>query len=169
MKSVFKMSLNKLRKGCNFLADGTLIRQVDGFPMGVPILVVLSKIFCIKMEFDVVKPLKPKIYKGYVDGIYNKWIKNQPDKLLKKLDNKHLNIKLTIEVNPSKFLNADIIIKNGIIKTSVVVKESKISNHWSLATPKKSKRNAILGHLHKALKISSNFELEKQRIKKKIS
>lgn len=79
------------------------------------------------------------------------------------------DIKLTIAVKKSKFLNTEIMIKFGIIEASTVVKESKISNHWSLATPKKSKRNAILGDLHKALKISSNFKLEKQRIKKKIS
>ena len=58
-------------------------------------------------------------------------------------------------------------IKNGIIEISVAVKESKIRNHWSSAVPKKYKRNAILGDLHRAYKVSSNFELEKQRIKKK--
>ena len=58
-------------------------------------------------------------------------------------------------------------INNSIIETSVVVKESKIPNHWSSAVPKKYKRNTILGGLHRANKISSNFELEKQRIKKK--
>ena len=58
-------------------------------------------------------------------------------------------------------------IKNGIIETSVVVKESKIPNHWSSAVPKMYKRNAILGDLHRTHNISSNFELEKQRIKKK--
>ena len=134
--------------------------------MGGPISVVLSNIFCVKMEFDVVKPLKPKLYKRYGD-IYSKRIKNQPDKLFEKLNNYHPNIKLTIEVNPSKFLDTEILIKNGIIETSVVVKESKIPNHWSSAVPKKYKRNAILGDLHRAHKISSNFELEKQRIKKK--
>ena len=75
------------------------------------------------MEFDVVKPLKPKFYKRYVDDVYSKWIKNQPDKLLKKLNNYHPNIQLTIEVNSSKFLDTNIMIKNGIIETSVVVKE----------------------------------------------
>ena len=49
-------------------------------------------------------------------------------------------------------------IKNGIIETSVAVKESKIPNHGSSAVPKKYKRNAILGDLHRANKISSNFE-----------
>ena len=150
-----------------FLEDGKLIRQVDGDPIGGPISVVLSNIFCVKMEFDVVKPLKPKLNKRYVDDIYSKQIKNQPDKLFEKLNNYHPNIKLIIEVTPSKFLDTEIMIKNGIIETSVVVKESKIPNHWSSAVSKRYKRNAVLGDLHRANKISSNFELEKQRIKKK--
>ena len=166
-KSVFKKLLNKLCKGCTFLADGKLIRQVDGCPMGGPISVVLSNIFCVKMEFDVVKPLKPKLYKHYVNDIYSKRIKNQPDQLFEKLNNYHPNIKLTIEVNPNKVLDTKIMIKNGIIETSAVVKEAKIPNHWSSAVPKKYKRNTVLGDLHRANKISSNFELEKQRIKKK--
>ena len=58
-------------------------------------------------------------------------------------------------------------IKNGIIETLVEVKESKIPNHWSPAVPKSYKRNVILGDLHRAHKISSNFKLEKQRIKEK--
>ena len=135
--------------------------------MGGPISVVLSIIFCVKMEFDVVKPLKPKLYKRYVNDSYTKRIKNQPDKLFEKLNNYHPNIKLAIEVNPSKFLDTKIMIKNGIIETSLVVKESKIPNDWSSAAPKRYKRNAILGDLHKVHQISSNFELEKQRIKKK--
>ena len=92
-KSVFKKLLNKLFKGCTFLADGKLIRQVDGCPMGGPISVVLSNIFCVKMEFDVVKPFRPKLYKRYVDDIYSKRIKNQPHQLFEKLNNYHLNIK----------------------------------------------------------------------------
>ena len=35
-------------------------------------------------------------------------------------------MKLTLEVNPSKSLDTEIMIKNVIIETSVVVKESKI-------------------------------------------
>ena len=60
-KSVFKKLLNKLYKCCTFLADGRLIRHVDGCPMGGPISVVLSNLFSVKMVFDVVKPLKPKL------------------------------------------------------------------------------------------------------------
>ena len=58
-------------------------------------------------------------------------------------------------------------VKNGITETSVVIKEFKIPNHWSSAFPEKYKRNAILGDLHSAHKISSNFELKKSCIKKK--
>ena len=141
-----------------------MIRQVDGCPMGAPILVVLSNVLCVKMEFDVVKPLEPKLYKLYLDDIYSKRIKNQPDKLFEKLNNYHLNIKLAIKV---KFLDTEIMIENGTIETSVVVKESKMPNHWASAVSKKYKRNGILGDFHRAHKISSNFKLEKQRIKKK--
>ena len=116
-----------------------MIRQVDWCPTGGPVSVVPSNIFCVKIEFDVVKPLKPKLYKRYDDDIYSKRIKNQPDKLFEKLINYHPNIKLTIEVNPSKFLDTEIMIKNGIIETSVAVKESKIPNHWSSAVPKSIK------------------------------
>ena len=123
-------------KGWTFLSDGRLIRQVDGCPLGGPISVVLSNIFCVKMEFDVVKPLKPKLYKRYVNDIHSKRIKNQPDKIFDKLNNHHPNIKLTIEINPSKFLDTEIMIKNSIIETSVVIKESKIPHHWSSAVSK---------------------------------
>ena len=124
-------------------------------------------IFCIKIEFNVVKPLKSKLYKHYFDDIYSKQTKNQPDKLFEKLNNYHSNIKLTIEVNPSKLLDTEITIKNGIIETSVVVRESKLLDHWSSTVSKKYKRNAILGDLHRVHKISSKFELGKQPIKKK--
>ena len=150
--SVFKKLLNKLCKGCTFVAGGRLIRLVDRCPMGSPISVVLFNIFCVKMEFNIVKPLKPKLDKRYVNDIYRKQIKNQRDNLFEKLNNYHLNIKLTIEVNPSKFLDTEIMIKNGIIETSVAAKESEIPNHWSSAVPKKYKRNAALGDLHWAHK-----------------
>ena len=60
---LLEIYLNKLCKGCKFLGDGRLIRQVDGCPMAGLISVVSSNIFCVKMEFDVVKPSKPKLYK----------------------------------------------------------------------------------------------------------
>ena len=58
----------------------------------------------VKIESDVVKLLKPKLYKSYADDIYSKRIKNQPNKLFEKFNNYHLKTKLTIEVNLSKIL-----------------------------------------------------------------
>ena len=47
------------------------------------------------------------------------------------------------------------------------MKESKIPNYWSSTVPKKYKRNAIQGDVQRVHKISSNFEIKKQCIKKK--
>ena len=88
-----------------------------------------SNKFWAKIEIDVVKPLKPKFYNRYVDDICRKEIKNQLDQLLEKLKHYQPNIKFTREVDPSKFLDMEIMIKNGIIQTSVVVKVSKTPNH----------------------------------------
>ena len=71
----------------HFLRRMQIDQQVDGCPMGSPSSVVLSNIFCVQMEFDTFKPIKPKLYKRYVDDIYSKRIKNQPDKLFDKLNN----------------------------------------------------------------------------------
>ena len=111
IKKLFKKLLNKLCKGCTFLADSRLIRQVDGCPMGGPISVVFFNIFFVKMECDAIKSLKPNLYKHYVNDIHSNRIKNQTNKF-KKLNNYYQNIKLTIEVNPSKFLDTEIMIKN---------------------------------------------------------
>ena len=62
------------------------------------------------MKLDVVKQLKPKLYKDYVNYIYSKQIKNQPDNSFEKLNIYHANIKLAIEINPSKFVDTEIMI-----------------------------------------------------------
>ena len=53
-----------------------MVKQGDGCPMGDPVSVVLSSLFIVEMEFDVVKPLKQKLYKRYVNDIYSKRMKN---------------------------------------------------------------------------------------------
>ena len=75
---------------------------------------------------------------------------------------------MTIEVNPSKFLDTEIIIMNSIIETSLVVNESKIPYHWSSADPKKYKRNAILGELHRAKKFQVILNLTNRVLIKSI-
>ena len=62
-----KKLLNKLCENCIFLTDGRLIKQADGGPLGGPDSAAFPNIFSIKMELDVVKPLRPKFYKRSVD------------------------------------------------------------------------------------------------------
>ena len=73
----------------------------------------------VKMENEVVRPLKPKFYRRYVDDIYNRRRKDEFDKVFYELNNYHQNIKLTIELNPSKFLDTELICKEGNYSTKV--------------------------------------------------
>ena len=78
--------------------------------MGIPVSLAVPNIFCVKMEFDVVKPLKPKLCKDYVNDIYSKQIKDQPDSSSEKLNIDHANTKLAIEINSNKLLDTEIMI-----------------------------------------------------------
>ena len=70
-----------------------------------PLFVTFSDIYMVKMENDVVIPSKPIFYCRFVDDIYSSG-KLEDNVLFDRLNSYHPNIKLTIEVNPSKFLDA---------------------------------------------------------------
>ena len=118
--------------------------------MGGPLSVTLSDIFMIKIENDIVIPTKPIFYRRYVDDIYNRRKKNIEDSLFKALNSYHKNIKLTIEINPIKFLDTHLHNKDGTYVTKVYRKEAKIPAHWSSQIPKRYKRNIIKVDLHRA-------------------
>ena len=130
--------------------------------------VTLSDIWMVKMENNIVIPYKPIFYKSYVDDIINPTKKHE-DLLFKKLNNYHPEIKLTTESNAPKFLDTEIIISNNEVVTSVHRKESKLPVPWESKVPKHYKRNTLLGGLHRAKKISSNFQNEVKNIKEKFS
>ena len=72
-----------------------------------------SDIYIVKMENDVVIPFKPIFYRRFVDDIYSR----------QKLGgNYHPNIKLTIEINPSKLLGTKLTNINGAYKFNVYQK-----------------------------------------------
>ena len=73
--------------------------------MGGPLSVTFSDIFMIKMGNDIVIPTKTILYHRYVDGIYNKRKKSIEDSIFQALNSYHQIIKLTIEINPIKFLD----------------------------------------------------------------
>ena len=104
--------------------------------------------YVLKMEIDVVRPLKPLLYSRYVDDIYNRCKKDEFDEVFHALNNYHENIKLTTELSPSKFLNTQITNMEGKYITKVHRKETKKLIHWSSITPKRYKRNTITTDLH---------------------
>ena len=74
--------------------------------------VAFSDIFMCKMEFDAVVSVKPIFYKRYVDDTYVRRKKNDVDKLFEELNSYNENIKLTLEVNPTKFLDIEKVREN---------------------------------------------------------
>ena len=106
-----------------------MIKQIDGCPMGGPISVVFADIYMCKME-DVA-PLKPIFYKRYVDDTYVRRKKNTTDELFEKLNTYHDNIKLTIEENPTKFLDTEIVRHNSAIITKVYTRSNKFPVYCS--------------------------------------
>ena len=68
-----------------------------------------------------------------------------------------MNIKLTLEINPNKFLDTQIILTNQRTKTQVYNKAKKLPVHWSSKVPYKYKKNAITGELRRAKRIALNF------------
>ena len=81
------------------------------------------------MEKDIVIPPNPIFYKRYVDGTYVRRKKHEADKLVIGLNSYHENIELTLEINPNKFLDTEIISINQGIKTQVYNKAKKLPVH----------------------------------------
>ena len=119
----------------------------------------------VKMEKNIVIPHSLIFYKSYVDDIINRRKKHEEDLLFKKLNNYHPKI----EINPPKFLDTEIIILNNEVVTSVHRKESKLPVLWESKVPKHYKRSTLLGELHRAKRIPSNFQKEVKNIKEKFS
>ena len=70
---------------------------------------VFSGIYVSKMEEDIVITANPILYKRYVDDTYVRRKEHETDKIFIDLNSYHVNIKLTLEINPNKFLDTEII------------------------------------------------------------
>ena len=117
-KLIFRRLLIKLATECTFKFNNRFLKQVDGCTMGGPLSVTFSDIYMVKMENDVVIPSKPIFYHRFVDDIYSRR-KLGDNVLFDRLNSYHPNIKLTIEVNPSKFLGTKLTNINGTYKFNV--------------------------------------------------
>ena len=164
-KLIFRRLLIKLATECTFKFNNRFLKQVDGCTMGGPLSVTFSDIYMVKMENDVVIPSKPIFYHRFVDDIYSRR-KLGDNVLFDRLNSYHPNIKLTIEVNPSKFLNTKLININGTYEFNIYQKNTKLPSPWISKTPKHYKQNTINVDLHRSKRIS-NFDEEILLIKEK--
>ena len=98
--------------------------------MGGPLSVTFSDIYMVKMENDVVIPSKPIFYRRFVDDIYSRR-KLGDNVLFDRLNSYHPNIKLTIEVNPSTFLDTKLTNISGTCKFNVYRKNTKLPSQWT--------------------------------------
>ena len=125
---IFSPLFDKLTQNCVFNVKKKVIKQVDGCLMGGAISVITSDINMNRLEKERVMPLKPKFYKRYVDGTITKIKKNTDiDKLIRSTNSHHPNIKLTVETNPTIFLDR-VFSKNfdGSVTTNVFRKLGKL-------------------------------------------
>ena len=91
----------------------------------------------VKMENDIAIPSKLFFYRRFVDDIYSRRKKGD-NILFNRLNNYHPNIKLTIELNPSKFLDTKF--TNSMVPiNSMFIR--KVQNYYPHGTQKF--RNAI--------------------------
>ena len=85
----------------------------------------MGNIYMVKMENDVAIPSKSISYCRFVDDIYSRW-KLRDNNLFDQLNSYYPNIKLIIEVNPSKFLNTKLTNINGTYEFNVYWKNAKL-------------------------------------------
>ena len=119
-KLIFKRLLYKLTTDCTIQFNQSFHKQIDGCALGRPLSVILADIHMVRTENELVKPINPPFYKPFVDDIYSKRNKSQQDVLFEAFNNFHPNTKLTIEVNPVKFLDTKIILNSeGVVTTQI--------------------------------------------------
>ena len=126
---VFNKLLLKLTTERTFSINEQFCKYIDGVFMGGILSMVLSDCFMNKMEKDVVIPLRQEFYKRFVDDIYRRRKRNEPDELFDKMNSYHPNIKLTIEISPKIFLDTKILRTSNQIQCFMYQKENKKPIH----------------------------------------
>ena len=118
LKLIFRRLLITFAIECTFKFNNRSLKQVDGCTMGGPLSVTFSDIYMVKMENDV------------VDDTYSRQ-KLGDNVLFDQLNSYYPNIKLTIEVNPSKFLDTKLTNISGsyIINSMFIRKTQNYLHH----------------------------------------
>ena len=168
-KLIFKRLLERLTSGCTFSANGKLVKQRDGCPIGGNFSMCMAGICMTKCIREVVKPHHPQFFCLYVDDIYARRKRGDNDELGNALNNFHPNLNFTVENEPDKFLDCEFKKddETRTFSTRVFHKPNKFPMHWSSQSPRRYKRNALTCDLHRACVISDDFEEEVTKIKTK--
>ena len=87
--------------------------------MGGPLTVIFSDTYMMKLENDIVVPLKSNFYRRYVDDMFNRRKVDASGILFEKVNNYHPKIKFTIELNSKKFLDTKLVSISGFYSTLV--------------------------------------------------
>ena len=166
LKLILNRLLIKLATECTFKFNSRFLKQIDGCTMGGALCVTFSDIYMVKMENYVVIPSKHMFYCRFVDDIYSRQ-KLGNNALFDQLNNYHQNIKLTIEVNPSKFSDTKFNNTDAAYKFNVYPKNTTLPSPWTTKVPKRCKRNTIICDLRHSKRMLSNFDEDILMIKKK--
>ena len=118
------------------------------------------------MELDVVVPAKPIFYKCNVNDMYVWKKKNDVDKPFEELNSHNENIKLTLEVNPTKFLDTELVRENREI-TMQVFSSHKCYMCTGVQKFLWYKHNAVTGELNQAKWTAFDFNKELKRIRQR--
>ena len=86
-----------------------MYQQTEECAIGGPISVTFADIYLVKLGNVIVAPFKPKLFNRRKD--------NTNEIPLERLNNYHLKIKLTIELDPEKFLDTRLVYVDGTYKT----------------------------------------------------
>ena len=149
-KLIFRRFLEKLTKNCVFSVNNTLVKQVERCSMVGTIFVIMSGIHMKRMEKYFVAPLNPTFYRCYVDDTITKRKKNAANnELFANMNSHQKNIKLTVESNPTRFLDTAFNVnRDGSLKTKIFQKSRKFPAFWNAQIPKRYKRSNINGDLY---------------------
>ena len=168
-KKFFSELLTSAVKDIIFLFKGKTYLQIDGVGMGNPLGPTFANLFLCSHENNWLQncPLqfKPKLYRRYVDDTF--LLFSDPSHIplfLTYLNSQHPNINFTYEMEKDctlNFLDVTINRKNNYFCTSVYRKPTftGLGLRFDSFAPKSYKYNLISCLIHRAYKISSNFQL----------
>ena len=147
MKLRFKRLFRELATECKFTFWTVFANKSNEClisPQNDLLSVAFSDIYMAKLENDKEAPLKPTLYRRYVDDTFNRRKNNTIEILFEQLNKFHSKIKFTIKLNPDKFQGTWLICVNSNYNIMAHKKSTKLPIAWLTKTPKDYKRNAII-------------------------